>query len=160
MDSPLTPDATERKIKRLSMAVWILAILLCITVLVSFAVIRSLSVIRSDFERRSPESRIQSASVIALAKWERSDSTLRCVVTEILKQAPDTAFQYKVGDEISTLNRRVSGNADYGDGQVLFFTGSPAQLEEATVYRGDRITGLGDISITNLREIIARLNEV
>jgi hypothetical protein len=156
MDSPLTPDATERKIKRLSIAVWILAILLCITVLVSFAVIRSLSAIRSDFDRRSPESRVQSASVIALAKWEKSESTLRCVVTEILKQAPDTAFQYKVGDEISTLNRRVSGNADYGDGQVLFFTGSPAQLEEATVYRGDRITGLGDISITNLREIIAR----
>src|SRR4029453_584515 len=113
MTNPLTPDATQRKIKPLSLAVWLLAILLCITVLVSFAVMRSSSVIRSDIERRSPESRVQSASVIALSKWERSDSTLRCVVTEILKQAPDTGFHYKVGDEISTLNQRVRGNADY-----------------------------------------------
>ena len=156
MTTSLTPDTTQRKIKPLSLAVWLLAILLCITVLVSFAVMRSSSVIRSDIERRSPESRVQSASVIALSKWETSDSTLRCVVTEILKQAPDTGFHYKVGDEISTLNQRVRGNADYGDGQVLFFTGSPARLEEATAYRGDRITGLGNIPITDLREIIAR----
>jgi hypothetical protein len=152
----LSPEAAQRKIKRLTRTVWVLALVLCMTGLASFVVIRSLSVMRSNFDRRTPESRVQSASVIAVAKWERSDSTLRCVVTDILKQAPDTAFYYKVGDEIKTLNQHITNNADYGDGQILFFTGSPARLEETAAYRGDRVTGLGDIPISNLRDIIAR----
>ena len=156
MTAQPSPNPAQRKIRRLSIAVWLLAVALCITLFGSFVVIRSLSVIRSDFDRRSPESRVQSASVIAIAKWDKAGSTLRCIVSEILKQAPDAAFYYKVGDEISSLNQRVSGNTDYGDGQVLFFTGSPARLEETVAYRGDRVTGLGDIPISNLREIIAR----
>jgi len=110
----------------------------------------------SDFDRGFVESRVQSASVIALTKWERSRCTLRCVVTDILKQAPGSAFSYKVGDEISDLDEQVASNINYGDGQVLFYTGSPARLEQAATYCGDRIAGLGGIPISNLREIVGR----
>jgi hypothetical protein len=154
MTNPPTSDAMQRKVKRLSVAVWILAILLCGTLLVSFVIVRSLSIARSEFDRLPPEQRVQSASVIALAKWQRSGSTLRCVISEILKQRPDTVFYYKVGDEFRAGNQRATENADFGDGEVLFFTGSPARLELATAYRDDRITGLGDMPISTLREII------
>ena len=107
-------------------------------------------------DRGFVESRVQSASVIALTKWERSRCTLRCVVTDILKQAPGSAFSYKVGDEISDLDEQVASNINYGDGQVLFYTGSPARLEQAATYCGDRIAGLGGIPISNLREIVGR----
>ena len=110
----------------------------------------------SDFDRRIVESTVQSASVIALAKWERSRCTLRCVVTDILKQAPGSAFYYKVGDEISDLDEQVTSKLNYGDGQVLFYTGSPARLEQTATYCGDRIAGLGGIPISNLREIVDR----
>jgi hypothetical protein len=156
MSSPATTlDITQRKVKRLSIAVWILAVLLGVTLLVSFLVVRLLSVVGSDFDRLPPEQRVQSASVIALAKWERSGSTLRCVISEILKQTPDTAFYYKVGDEYRALNAHAKENTDFGDGEVLFFTGSPARLEEAAAYRGDRITGLGDMPLSVLREMIS-----
>lgn len=154
MTNPSTPDPTQRKVKRLSAVVWVLAILLCGTLLVSFVIVRSLSIARSEFDRLSPEERIHSASVIALAKWQRSGSTLRCVISEILKQTPGTKFYYKVGDEFSRGNQRATENADFGDGEILFFTGSPARLEETIAYRGDRITGLGDMPINVLREII------
>jgi len=111
---------------------------------------------RSDFDRGFVESRVQSASVIALTKWERSRCTLRCVVTDILKQGPGSAFSYKVGDEISDLDEQVASDISYGDGQVLFYTGSPARLEQTATYYGDRIAGLGGIPISNLREIVGR----
>jgi|ERR1051325_2348957 hypothetical protein len=154
MTTPPTFDALQRKVKRLSTAVWILVVLLCATLLVSFVIVRSVSIARSEFDRLSPEQRVQSASVIALAKWEKSGSTLRCVISEILKHRPDIKFYYKVGDEFRAGNQRFTENADFGDGEILFFTGSPARLELATAYRGDRITGLGDMPITTLREII------
>ena len=144
----------QRKVKRLSAAVWVLAILLCATLLVSFIMVRSLSVVPSEFDRLSPEQRVQSASVIALAKWQKSGSTLRCVISEILKHRPGTAFYYKVGDEYRAMNQRVAKNTDFGDGQILFFTDSPARLELAAAYSGDRITGLGDVPISRLREIV------
>jgi hypothetical protein len=155
MANPLTPEATQQRSKRRSITVWVLAIALAVTPVVAFVLVRSLSVIDSDFDTPPPEQRVRSASVIVLAKWERSGSTLRCVISEILKRAPDTAFYYKVGDEYSALNQRVRDNADFGEGEVLFFNGSPARLELASAYRGDRITGLGDMPISMLRELIA-----
>jgi hypothetical protein len=151
---PTSEALLQRKVKRLSTAVRILAILLGVTVLVSFVVLRSMSTARNEFNRLSPEQRVQSASVIALAKWQKSDATLKCVISEILKQTPGTAFYYKVGDEVRAGNQRATEKADFGDGQVLFFTGSPARLELASAYRDDRITGLGDMPISALREII------
>ena len=154
MTSSSTLDPMQRKMNRLSIAVWILAILLCVTLLVSFVLVYSLSITRGEFDRLSPEQRVQAATVIALAKYQRSGSTLRCVISEILKQTPDTKFYYKVGDEFRAGNQRATENADFGDGEILFFTGSPARLELITAYRGDRITGLGDMPISTLREII------
>ena len=43
---------------------------------------------------------------------------------------------------------------DYGDGQILFFTGSPARLEIAVAVHGDRISGMGDMPVSMLRELI------
>ncbi len=154
MTSLPTPDVTQRRITRLSAAVWVLAVLLCVTLLGSFVVIRSLTVARSELGHLSPEQRVQAASIIALTRWERSGSSLRCVITEILKQAPNTAFYYKVGDELQSHEQKIRDNTDYGDGEIIFFTGSPARLEETASYRGDRITGLGDMPISSMREII------
>lgn len=156
MGDEFASDRLARKAKRLSCAVWILALLLCGTLVVSYAVLRSLSVTSSTFGRLSPAEQIQSASVIALAKWEKSDSTLKCVVSDILKRAPNTTFYYKVGDEFRRGNMHVTANTDYGDGQVLFFVGSPATFEFAVTFRNDRIGSMGDMPISDLRELIRR----
>ena len=92
--------------------------------------------------------------MIALATYQKSGSTLKCIISEILKHSPDTAFYYKVGDEFRNGSHRVTEGTDYGDGQVLFFTGSPARLEIAVAVHGDRISGMGDMPVSMLREHI------
>jgi hypothetical protein len=154
MLTPPTSDAVQSKLKRLTTAVWILAVLLCVALLGCFLVARWPSIARSEFDRLSPEQRIKSSSVIALAKWNRSDSTLRCIISEILKQDLNTPFYYKVGDEYREHSRQVRANTDYGDGEVLFFSGSPPRLELATAYRDDRVTTFGDMPLDTLREMI------
>ena len=116
MTNEAVTDRATRKIKRLSVAVWILAILLCGTLLVSFVVFRTVSTAMSEFSHLSPEKQVQSSTVIALATYEKSDSTLKCVISEILKHTPDTAFYYKVGDEFRPGSHRTSEGTDYGDG--------------------------------------------
>ncbi len=159
MNDATTPSEVmlaEHRTKRLSVAVWILAILLCASLLLSFVVIRALSTAPSGFSRLSSVEQIRSASVIAFADWHKSGSTLRCIISEIVKKAPDTAFYYKVGDEFRRGTQRLSKGADYGDGQVVFFTGSPATFQSAVAYRNGRITAMGDMPIAEFRDVARR----
>src|SRR5581483_5407218 len=151
--TPAPSDLLERKITRLRRAIWILSLILCVTVALSFVIVHALSRAYSEFNRLSPEERVKAASVIALGKYQKTGSTLKCIISEILKQDPNTKFYYKVGDEFPFGNQHFRENTDFGDGEILFFTGSPARLELATAYRGDRITGLGDMPLSSLREI-------
>ncbi|MEQ1933339.1 MAG: hypothetical protein ABL962_05600 [Fimbriimonadaceae bacterium] len=102
------------------------------------------------------EKQIQSASVIAIAKWQQTDDLLKCVISEIVKQAPNTTFHYKIGDEYRSGNQAIRDNTSYGDGQIMFFTGSSATFRFSTTYRNDRIRGMGDMPINELRAIIQK----
>lgn len=100
------------------------------------------------------EQQIRAASVIALAKYQREGDRMKCVITELLKQAPDTKFYYGVGDEYRQCSHRSKPGEDRGDGQIMFFAGNPAQFRFSSSFRGDRLTGLGDMPIDLLRKEI------
>jgi hypothetical protein len=151
----MEPLDSQRKLKRLRTTVWILAFLLGVTLVVSFVIIEAMSIGHSKFEHLSPEECIQAAGVIALAKYERSGGTLRCIISEILKQRPGTQFYWAVGDEFRDGNQRASENTDFGDGEVLFFTGSPPRLDLIAAYRANRITTFGNMPLDTLREMIS-----
>jgi hypothetical protein len=101
-----------------------------------------------------PEKKVRAASVIALARFEKSGTTLRCVITEILKEAPNTAFSYRVGDEFRHGNIQIKDNTDYGDGEILFFVGSPAEHCYSVAFSGERLRSMGEMPITQLRDMI------
>jgi hypothetical protein len=168
----------QRCIRRLSIAVWILAIVVVLNLIVSILALispaflskRIMEIIPqqfaisegstidefNSFHNWPVERQIEKSSVIALAKWEKSGSTLKCIISEILKQTPDTKFYYKVGDEYRAGSRPIQNNTDYGDGEIMFFTGSPASFRFSTGFRGDRLTGLGDMPIAELRALIRK----
>ena len=110
----------------------------------------------NNFHDWPVEKQIQAASLIAIGKYQKSGDTLKCIISEILKQKSDTAFYYKVGEEFPHGNIHIQNNTKYGDGQIMFFTGSPASFRYSCSFTGDRIGGLGDMPMSKLRELVQK----
>lgn len=105
------------------------------------------------FHELSPEEQIKKASVIALAKYEKSpDGKMKAIIKEFLKKDPGVIIYYNTGDEYPSSSYYPSVNRTYGDGIIIFFTGSPARMELSTTYTDDRIGGLSDIPVELFRK--------
>lgn len=163
--------------KKLTLAIWILCALTAVNVLISlFSVLfpyyvakRATAFIASDDKTKvlnkyhDPyegfydwpiEKQIKEASVIILTGWEKDDEKLKCIVKEILKIKPGTTFYYEVGQEYASHNRYPKEDTCYGDGEIIFFTGSPGSMRFSTTYKNGRILGMGDMPIELLRKKI------
>ncbi|KFL37575.1 hypothetical protein N788_09310 [Arenimonas donghaensis DSM 18148 = HO3-R19] len=44
----------------------------------------------------------------------------------------------------------------YGDGEIVFFTGSPAQMRYSAAHADGRLRTLGGVSIEHIRQLIAK----
>jgi hypothetical protein len=109
------------------------------------------------FHELGIDEQIAQSSAIALARFEpASDGQKRAIIKEILKQDPGTELYYKAGDEYVPASHFVASGTDYGDGVVIFFTGSPATMTMSMSYSGDRIRGLGDIPIELFKQKCAK----
>ncbi len=94
------------------------------------------------------EERIKQSSVIALAKFEPSpDGKMKAIIKEFLKKDLGVTIYYNIGDEHPSSSYFPQKDVGHGDGLVIFFTGSPANMKMSTSYSGDRIHGLGDIPV-------------
>jgi hypothetical protein len=102
-----------------------------------------------------PEEMVRRASVITLSRHEVEGNKGTCRLTEILKQSPGTKLYYEVGDEVRHCSFDPTDGSMHGEGQVTFFVGSPAEMRYSTTYFGDRISGLGDMPLSELRALIA-----
>ena len=98
------------------------------------------------FHELSPEEQIKKASVIAIAKYEKtSDGKFITVIKEFVKKDPNTTIYYKIGDEYPSHIQNHEPNVNYGDGVIIFFTGSPATMKMSMSYSGERISSFGDM---------------
>jgi hypothetical protein len=173
----LGQEAIVRALRRLTIAVWALTAVLAVFVgMYLLAYIPYFSVMADSSSERQPstgpsgasklterfekfyelppEKQIEAASVIALAKYQKDGDRMKCVISEILKKAPETKFYYKVGDEYGQCSHYMKPGEDRGDGQIMFFVGNPAQFRFSASFRGDRLTGLGDMPVDVLRKQI------
>ena len=105
------------------------------------------------FHELAVEEQIKQASVIALAKYEPApDGKMNAIIKEFLKKDPGTTIYYNVGDAHPTSSYYPKAKTRYGDGLIIFFTGSPATMKMSMSYSGDRIHSLGDIPLELFRE--------
>jgi hypothetical protein len=94
------------------------------------------------------EEQIKQSSVIALAKFELApDGKMKAIIKEFLKKDPGVTLYYNIGDEHPSSSYYPQKDVGHGDGLVIFFTGSPANMKRSMSYTGDRIYALGDIPI-------------
>ena len=170
-------DSSVRALRGLTIAVWALTAVIAVFVslyLVAYipsftlssarptgsAVAESAPLMESfarypDFHAMPLEKQIEAASVIAIARYERVGERNKCVLSEILKQAPGTKFYFKLGDELRQCSHDVKPNETRGDGQLMFFVGSPADFRFSTSFYGDRLGGLGNMRVDLLRKQIS-----
>jgi hypothetical protein len=178
MDASNEQAASVRALRRLTFAVWALVLVLVVNVVLQlltgflpFMYARNLVddppslSSRRDHASVDPlagfyewplEKQVASASVIVLTKFEQDGPRIKSIISEMLKETPGTTFNYHVGDEYARGSRYVRENTSYGDGEVIFFTGSPATMRYSSTYQGGRLLGLGDLPIDVLRQKIAR----
>ena len=178
MTDPALEDALIRSVKKLTVAVWALVVMVALLLLFVLGsrvwlAFQSDHVVESDpvrfstspstpwvdsydnFHEWPVEEQIESASVIVLTTWKRDGDRIRCVFTEILQHEPGVTFRYKVGDEYHRETRWIREDASYGDGQIIFFTGSPPSMKLMVSYENSRVAGLGDMPLATLRKLIS-----
>ena len=177
----MSEDSTAKAIRGLTVAIWALVFVFALSVagrlLWGFLPYRQHSqAMPSNMSERSPgpstddgsfndpyqgfnqwpiEKQIASASAIVLTKHSINGGKLTSTVSEILKLKTGTTFYYKVGDEYSPSSRMIEKDTLYGDGEVIFFTGSPAEMRFSATYSGGRCRAIGDMPIDTLRKLIA-----
>jgi hypothetical protein len=110
----------------------------------------------SAFIELSLERRINSASLIALARFDTRGDNARCRISEILKVSPDTQFGFKVGDVYPYCHQYKKDGNQYHEGLVLFFFGNPPDLQGVTFFEGDKVSQLGGMSLSELRQEIKK----
>jgi hypothetical protein len=167
---------SDSAIRRLTLAIWILIVLVVINIGVSLfgallppAIAKRLTAslpesfapeftaIQDNYAGFSDwplEKQIAEASVIAVAKYEKDGDRYKAVISEILKKGPDIKFYYKVGEEYAQGGYYPKEGTRYGDGQIIFYTGSPASMRYSCTFDGDRIAAFGDMPFETLRKMI------
>ncbi len=104
------------------------------------------------FHELTPDEQIQSATAIALATYEKQpDGRMAATIKEFLKKKDGITIHYQVGDEYPDASYYPSERKGYGDGVIIFFIGSPAAMQSATTYTGNRIIGLGNMPLELFR---------
>jgi len=175
-------NLNTKSIRNLTLAIWILSALVCIDISLSLFKTLSFFNLQKSFQSSSPkvaplpnpmiiedpqkgfyewpiEKKVQTASVIAIARYENENGKLKCMISEILKKSPGTTFYYKVGDEYPPGTRYLYKDRAYGEGEIIFFTDSPASMRFSCCFDGNRISGLGDMPLETLRKIIQKSME-
>jgi hypothetical protein len=100
------------------------------------------------FHEMPIEDQIKASSVIALARYEKAaDGKMRAIIKEFLKKDSEVTIYYGIGDEYASSSYYPKENTGYGDGVIVFFMGSPAQMRMSMTFSGGRIGGLGDLPL-------------
>lgn len=107
----------------------------------------------NKFHELPVDEQIEKASAIVLAKYEKApDGEMKAIIKEFLKKKDGTTIYCDVGDEYKSSSFYPEEKVRYGEGVIIFFTGSPASMRMSMTFSGDRIGGLGDMPLVLLRE--------
>ena len=96
------------------------------------------------------------ASVVVLTKWLKTDTGQKAILAEALKQDPSVSFPFKPGDEIRETERLIREGVDYGEGELLFFAGSPPKLGYSVAYVDGRVRDTDGSRIETIRDLLRK----
>ncbi len=106
-----------------------------------------------DFHDLSVDEKIEKASAIMVISFEvGKGGHYKSIVEDVVKQVEGVELHYRVG-EVYEENSHFKLSDDFVPKRaVVFMQGNPARMRYSTTFDGDRINGLGGISLALLRE--------
>ena len=157
----------SKRVRSLTIAVWVLVL---ITVLQAsawlvpllahnFVAGKVLSLPQEAFgswEGLTLEEKIKRSSIIVLTENKTEGGKIRAIVKEVRKLKPDAVFHYEIGDEYGPQSLTPKADTSYGDGSVVFLSGSPATMQESYAVYGGSITGLDEMPVSKFFEIVEK----
>jgi len=164
-------EGIARGVKRLSVAVWCLVAINVFQVaawVVPFAAPTSYmkrlasspgvpKEMFESWERLSFEDKVKRSSIVLVTENKREDGKILAIVKEELKHAPNTTFQYAVGDEYLPLSiLQPKEGTQYGDGSLVLLQGSPAAHRESYSIFNGSIGALGEMPLSKVRAIVVQ----
>lgn len=111
--------------------------------------------IRNFSELPLDEKIANSTAISATQIAKDSEGMYRTTVIEVLKKAEGVDLYYNVGDtfdDYSDYNKYEAEGRSVPQGFIVFMGGNPAQMRFSTSYSGERVGGLGGITMDLLRE--------
>jgi len=155
-----------RRVRRLSIAVWVLAFInlsllsawLAPSIISKFFAEHVLSSTipgetLESWDGMTIEEKIRRSSVIVIVEYKADREKLRAIVKEIRKPNPDVKFSYGVGDEYGPVSVTPKPDTQYGDGAVVLLYGSPAKMHESYSVYGSTILGLDEMPLSKFIEL-------
>ncbi len=110
----------------------------------------------ADFTARPMKDKVRLATAILVVEMKEIDGVHKAVVQEILKLQPGIRLYYKVGDDYDDLSHMPGEQCDSCTPQqriLVFMHGNPAEMRFSTTFEGDRIAGLGGMTLDELRKL-------
>jgi hypothetical protein len=109
-----------------------------------------------DFTARPMKDKVRLATAILIVEMKEIDGVHKAVVQEILKLQPGIRLYYKVGDDYDDLSHMPGEECDACTAQqriLVLMHGNPAEMRFSTTFEGDRIAGLGGMTLDELRKL-------
>ena len=106
-----------------------------------------------NFHELSVDDKIELATAIIIVKFEEGENeNYKSVVEDILKKEEGVELYYNVGEVYEDDSHYKVSDEFVPTRAIVFMQGSPATMRFSTTFDGERVSGLGGISLALLRE--------
>ncbi len=106
-----------------------------------------------NFHELSVDEKIELATAIIVVKFEEGDNgNYKSVVEDVLKREEGIELYYNVGEVYESDSHHKMSDEFVPQRAIVFMQGRPATMRFSTTFDGERIRGLGGISLALLRE--------
>ena len=101
----------------------------------------------------SVDEKIELATAIIVVRYEEGgNGNYKSVVEDVLKQEEGVELYYSVGEVYESDSHLKISDDFVPTRSIVFMQGSPAIMRFSTTFDGERIRGLGGISLALLKE--------
>ena len=106
-----------------------------------------------NFHELSVDEKIELATAIIVVRYEEGgNGNYKSVVEDVLKEEEGVELYYSVGEVYESDSHLKISDDFVPTRSIVFMQGSPAIMRFSTTFDGERIRGLGGISLALLKE--------